>query len=110
MASAFVTTRKTKGGGRRFVVRFRLGGKSYPIQHGGSFPTMKEARIRRDLVAGELAAGRNPADLLRAIAQEPAAVLALPTWRDRFINSRHDADDNTTKNYRSSLNSFCERF
>jgi hypothetical protein len=27
MASASITTRKTKGGGRRYVVRFRLGGR-----------------------------------------------------------------------------------
>jgi hypothetical protein len=71
MASASITTRKTKGGGRRYVVRFRLGGRAYPIVHGGLFPTMREARIRRDLIAGELAAGRNPADALRGMA-EPA--------------------------------------
>jgi hypothetical protein len=56
MASASITTRKTKGGGRRYVVRFRLGGRAYPIEHGGLFPTMRVARIRRDLIAGELAA------------------------------------------------------
>ena len=70
MASAFIVTRKTSGG-RRFAVRYRLGGRAWPIQHGGSFPTLKEARARRDLVAGELAAGRNPADLLAAMVQRP---------------------------------------
>jgi hypothetical protein len=60
MASSFIVTRKTKTGERRFVVRYRLGGRTWPIQHGGSFGTMKEARARRDLIAGELAAGRNP--------------------------------------------------
>lgn len=29
---------------------------------------------------------------------------------DRFLKSRHDADDNTISNYRSTLNGFCERF
>ena len=50
MASSFIVTRETKSGARR----------AWPVQHGGS--TMREARARRDLIAGELAAGRNPAE------------------------------------------------
>ncbi len=61
MPSAFIVKRG-EGPKRRFVVRYRLGGRAWPIQHGGSFKTDKEARARRDLVAGELAAGRNPAE------------------------------------------------
>ena len=60
MASASITTRKTNSGGRRYVVRFRRGGSFFPIEHGGSFLTLREARLRRDLIAGELAAGRDP--------------------------------------------------
>jgi integrase len=63
--SASITVRKTKGGGRRYAVRFRLGGRAYPVERGGSFATMREARVRRDLIAGELAAGRNPQHILR---------------------------------------------
>jgi integrase len=70
MASASITPRQVKGG-KRYVVRYRLGGRAFPIQHGGSFQTMKEARARRDLIAGELAAGRNPADLLQAMVEQP---------------------------------------
>lgn len=36
MASASITVRTTKTG-RRFVVRYRLGGRAYPVEHGGSF-------------------------------------------------------------------------
>jgi len=32
---------------------------------------MKESRARRDFVAGELAAGRNPADAFRALTERP---------------------------------------
>jgi integrase len=110
MASAFVTTRKTEGGGRRYVVRFRLGGRAYPIQHGGAFPTMKEARARRDLIAGELANGRNPADLLRSMVATSPRGETLSHWRDRYLESRIDVDANTTKNYRSALKKACERF
>jgi hypothetical protein len=44
MASATITVRTTKAGAKRYVVRVRLGGRAYPIEHGGSFQTMKEAR------------------------------------------------------------------
>jgi integrase len=110
MASAFITTRKTRAGSR-YVVRFRLGGRAYGIQHGGSFRTMKEARARRDLLAGELAAGRNPAELLAAVLEQPDRQReTLNEWRDRFLASRIDVDDNTVANYRSALKRFCERF
>jgi integrase len=110
VASALITTRRTKSG-PRYVVRYRLGGRAYGLLHGGSFRTMKEARARRDLIAGELANGRNPADLLGSMVESThARVETLPAWRDRFLKSRHDADDNTITNYRSSLNGFCERF
>lgn len=108
MASASITVRTTKTE-RRFVVRFRLGGRAYPIVHGGSFRTLKEARARRDLIAGELANGRNPAEIL-APAPVSRRRESLSVWCDRFLKSRHDADDNTITNYRSSLNGFCERF
>jgi hypothetical protein len=42
MPSASITVQKTKGGRRRYAVRFRLGGRAYPVEHGGSFPTMRE--------------------------------------------------------------------
>ena len=49
MASVSIRRRQTKSGSR-FQVRYRLGGRAYPLQHGGSFATMKEARLRRDLI------------------------------------------------------------
>jgi hypothetical protein len=69
---------------------------------------MREARIRRDLIAGELAAGRDPREAIRQAA--PAAVLTLDTWRERFLASRLDVDGNTIKNYRTALKKAEERF
>ena len=109
MASAFIVSRTTSSG-RKHVVRYRLGGRAYPIEHGGSFPTLKEAKTRRDLIAGELAAGRNPADLLQSIAAAPTVAVTVSEWRDRFLVSRLDLDMNTVKGYRSSLKKACERF
>ena len=63
--SASITRRKTKSG-LRYAVRYRRGGRLFPGLHGGSFKTQREARERRDLILGELAAGRDPAAKLRA--------------------------------------------
>src|SRR5215218_7266382 len=100
MPSASITARKTKGGGRRYAVRYRLGGRTYPVEHGGSFPTMREARVRRDLIAGELAAGRNPRELLRALTEQPTARTFEQVFED-FIASRVDVAPATLENYKT---------
>ena len=99
MASAFIVTRKASTGSR-FVVRYRLGGRAWPVQHGGSFRTKKEAEARRDLIRGELAVGKNPADVLRVEPTTP--IRTLTAWSEKFIASRIDIDANTTKNYRTA--------
>jgi integrase len=109
MPSLTITTRKTRSG-PRYVVRYRLGGRAYPIEHAGSFRTMKEACARRDLVAGEIANGRNPRDLLRAMTAVPRTIMTLARWRDRFIESRIDVDTNTKKNYITALKKACATF
>jgi integrase len=101
MASAFIVTRKASTG-RRFVVRYRLGGRAWPIQHGGSFSTLKEAKLRRDLIAGELAAGRNPADVLQAVV-ERSPVRTFSEWARAYRASRPDIGDETRKNMLSHL-------
>jgi hypothetical protein len=84
MPSASVTARKTKRGGRRYAVRFRLGGRAYPVERGGS---------------------------LRALAEQPQRqALTVRTWRDKFLASRLDIDANTTKNYRTALKKVSESF
>ena len=96
MASASITTRSTKTGEKRFLVRYRLGGRAYPLVHAGSFRTLREARARRDLVAGELAAGRNPNIMLAA---QPATVATFSQWADRWLVTRVDLDESTVKAY-----------
>jgi integrase len=101
MASVSIRRRKSKSG-PRFQVRYRLGGRAYPLIHAGSFPTMKEARVRRDLIGGELAAGRNPADLLRAMVERPP-VRTFREWADAYKMSRVDVGAETRKNMLSHL-------
>lgn len=102
MASLTIVTRAAKDG-PRYLVHFRLGGRAYPWVHAGSFRTRKEAKVRRDLVAGESAAGRNPVEVLRALAASPATVASLETWGARFLASGIDVDENTKKNYGASI-------
>jgi integrase len=102
MSSSTITTRRTRSG-PRYVVRYRLGGRAYPVTHGGSFRTLKEAKARRDLIGGELAAGRNPADLLRSLTTTPPAATTVESWSQRFLDSRIDVDANTLRNYRTAL-------
>jgi integrase len=102
MGTLTITTRKTSNGSR-YVVRFRLGGRAYPVQHGGSFRTLKEAKARRDLIAGEIAAGRNPADtLLLAIAVAPP-VRSFADWADAYVSSRVDLAPAARKVMKSHL-------
>jgi hypothetical protein len=87
----------------RYHVRYRLGGRAYPLVHGGSFATLREARLRRDLIAGELAAGRNPADALTALTVEAPRAKTLAVWADEWRRSRIDVADGTTRNYGAHL-------
>jgi integrase len=85
-----------------FQVRYRLGGRGYPLVHGGSFPTLKEARVRRDFVAGELAAGRNPADTLRRSTETPQR-RTFAQWASAYEASRVDLAVQTAKNVKSHV-------
>jgi integrase len=102
MATLTITRRKVASG-TRFVVRYRLGGRGWPVEHGGTFKTQKEARIRRDVIAGELAAGRNPKEALRAMLEQPAERLTLRQWATRYEASRVDIADDTKRNLGSHL-------
>ncbi|HEY3207576.1 MAG TPA: hypothetical protein VGJ58_11545 [Gaiellaceae bacterium] len=98
-----ITTRTRKGGRKTHVVRYRLGGRAWPVEHAGSFKTKREARQRRDFVAGELAAGRNPADALRALLEMPPTRSGRE-WANAYKTSRVDLAD------REKLNPHLERF
>jgi hypothetical protein len=93
-----------------FQVRYRLGGRGYPLLHGGAFKTLREATVRKQLIGGELAAGRNPAELLRAMAEPsaPAVVVTLDERFDAFIASRVDVGASTLALYRNARDSLGE--
>jgi integrase len=109
MPSLTITTRRTRSG-PRYVVRYRLGGRAYPVEHGGSFKTLKEAKARRDLIGGEIASGRNPRDLLSAVAAAPDPIMPLATWAKRYAASRVDYAEETAKNVSSHLKALLSTF
>ena len=100
MASVSITRRRTSSG-PRYVVRYRLGGRAYPIRHGGSFARERDARARRDFVAGELSAGRDPAVTLRALAEAPVR-RTLQACFEEFEASRVDVGGKTLALYRNA--------
>jgi integrase len=102
MSSVNIRRREAKSGAR-FQVRYRLGGRGYPVVHGGSFPTLREARLRRDLIAGELAAGRNPAEALRAVPEQPVKTRTVAEWGAAMVASRLDVADNRIRFLNTAL-------
>lgn len=93
-------------------VIFRLGGRGYPELVAGTFHHEKYARLRRDFVAGEIAAGRDPRVALRQLAaqQAPAPPATVRERGQAYLRSRLDYDEETTKNTRSHLRRINDRF
>jgi integrase len=108
--SAYITKRETKTGAR-FVVRYRRGGRGFSVEHAGSFKTLRDARLRRDFVAGELAAGRDPRE---ALARQETPRRTLREWAEVYRASRIDFAAETRKNmeshFRRLLPSLGERY
>jgi integrase len=104
MPSLTITTRQTASG-PRYVVRYRLGGRAYPLIHAGSFKTLREAKTRRDSVAAELAAGRNPALLLKPVMSTPKH-RTLVDWWAAWLETRKDIDPNSLRTYQAAGQAF----
>jgi integrase len=101
MASVWLRTRRTTTGATRYRVEFRAGGFEAPIRYGGSFKSKREAQIRRNWVAGELAALRMPNLALLDIEQPKAPTLAETA--ERWQASRVDIAEATRLQHRTAL-------
>jgi integrase len=107
VSHVYITKRKTARGGRRYVVRYRWGGRGFTLFHLGSRQTERSARALRDWAAGELAAGRDPRASMRAAATKVTLhVVTLDAAWDRFIEARLDTTDGTRGNYRKAKDRF----
>ena len=100
MPSCWIARRPRKSGGVSYRVMFRVGGRESAPRYGGAFSTMREAKIRRDWLAGELASMRLPdLRLLVDSPQSPTVTEAARKWRD----SRVDVADATRVLHRVAL-------
>lgn len=108
MASAWVERRETRKSGTRHVVRYRIGGRESALRFGGSFLTQREAKVRRDAIAGELAALRVP-DLSLIAAPAPAPVRTLAAVAEAWRESRLDVADGTAATHRVNLSRILPR-
>src|SRR4051812_6629222 len=102
MPSAWIERRKTADGkSKRYIVKYMLGGRGTRKRYAGAFRTMREASIRKQWVAGELAALRVPnLSLLREPTMAPTFAEAARRWQA----SRVDVADGTTTQHRTAIN------
>jgi integrase len=83
----------------RWLVEYRLGGRESRVQHGGAFHTQREAQVRRNWIAGEIAAMRVP-DLTRLPdAPQPKT---LSEAMIEYAASRPDVGVSRQKTYRQA--------
>ena len=101
MASAWVRRVELPSGNVRYRVLWRSGGREAARKYAGSFVTMREARARRDAIAGELAARRMPdlRSLELTTPRSPTLAEAAKRWRA----SRVDVADSTRLLHRVAL-------
>ncbi len=98
MASAWIKRRTLESGATRYEVRFRIGGRESTGRYGGRFATMREAKLRRDFIVGELASLRVPD--LRAVDTAPVTFAAAA---ERWRSSRRDVAAGTAHTYQVAL-------
>jgi integrase len=100
MPSVWIARRPRRRGGVSYRVMYRAGGRETAPRYAGAFSTMREARIRRDWVAGELAALRMP-DLRLGVVETPTETVG--TAAVRWQASRVDVAEGTAQTYRVAL-------
>jgi integrase len=100
MSSSWITRRPRKNGGSSFRVMFRTGGRESMPRYGGAFRTLREAKLRRDWIAGEQAALRVPDIRRRNHDRPPTLAEAALRWQA----SRVDLAENTRTRHGLELN------
>lgn len=98
MSPAWIIARAT-GGGVRYEVRYRLGGRG-PQFYGGRFHLRREAVARQRWIVGEIAAMRVPN--VHAL-RERAPSRALAAWGGEWVASRVDVTVATRANYANHM-------
>jgi len=100
MASAWVARRARSGGGVSYRVLFRIGGRESSPRYAGALSTMREATIRRNWVAGELAAMRG-----RISASSPSPSHHQPSLSSPGVGKRAEWTSARTRSSSTDLQS-----
>lgn len=101
MASAWIVTRLTKAGAKRYRVEYRLGGRETRTRYGGVFKRKADAEERKRWLIGEFAARRVPDLGSLEAAQAPAATFRRAA--ERWLGSRLDIAPGTRTQLRTSV-------
>ncbi len=104
--SVHIVTRPTKSG-RRYIVRYRRGGRGYALEHGGSFRRHELAKERERLIGGWLALGLDPKTELMKLTSEPEHRELAAVGRE-WLESRIDLADQSRRIYGTYLDSLDE--
>jgi len=100
--SAYIIARG-EGPQRRFLVRYKLGGREAKIEHAGSFRTKREAVLRRNLISGLLAAGLGKEIRKRLRSGADDTPLTVAEAGKRWLGSRIDISASTVRIHGDSL-------
>lgn len=119
MTPAWIRPRANGDGSKSYQVLYRRGGRGFRIEHAGSFrgwpggkkegepvaaltTAQQDARTRRDLVSGWLAAGLDPRIELAKL-QRTLHPRKPDEWTDRWLASLHQVDEKTRRTYRYGI-------
>jgi integrase len=105
--SVHVITEKRPSRARRYVVRYRRGGRGFALEHGGSFEKKGQADERKRLIGGWLAAGLNPAAELASLTEKQIKTNLLELGRV-WLRSRHDLAEKSRRVYEANLRTLAE--
>lgn len=109
MSGVHIRSRTLPSGERRHDVRYRRGGRGYRVEHAGTFETLKEAGIRKALVAGWLAGGLDPRVELERLTR-PSTPARFSEIAAAWLEGRRDLNESTRTAYRANLARINDRF
>jgi integrase len=89
-------------------VLYRRGGREWPIQTVGTYRSERDARTRRDLVAGWLAQGLNPKAELERMLAAPVVRRSFDATGRAMLATRHDIAASTVYTYGKALDKIME--
>lgn len=109
MATVSVRVKTLQDGSRSYTVRYRRGGRFYPLEHAGTFRRRRDADARADRIRTWLAQGLDPQRELARLL-EPSGGDAVPLLAERWIANRRRVKPGTVENLRSRQKRIDDRF